>query len=157
MRIVVTGAGGFIGRALCSRLAGQGHEILALDNDFRGALSSISEHENITTRRCDVLDAAEVTRAFAGAAIRCGVTDPGSNQRDRGFLPHPREGAGGRHHRHAQRAQGDAGARHRPLLPGVVVGSVREPAAIPTPETVRLKRLRRLQSALPVQRQQDRR
>lgn len=67
MRIVVTGAGGFIGRALCSRLAGQGHEILALDNDFRGALSSISEHENITTRRCDVLDAAEVTRAFAGA------------------------------------------------------------------------------------------
>ena len=49
MRIVVTGAGGFIGRALCSRLAGQGHEILALDNNFRGALSSISEHENVTT------------------------------------------------------------------------------------------------------------
>lgn len=67
MKIAVTGAGGFIGRALSARLAGQGHEVLALDNDFRGALRSIPEHASISRRRCDVLDAADLVRAFEGA------------------------------------------------------------------------------------------
>ena len=67
MKIAITGAGGFIGRSLSSRLAVEGHEILALDNDFRGALASIAEHDGITRRRCDVLDLDDLRRAFAGA------------------------------------------------------------------------------------------
>ena len=66
MRIAITGAGGFIGRSLALHLAGEGHEVLALDNDFRGSLGSIAEHGRITTRRCDVLRLEELQDLFAG-------------------------------------------------------------------------------------------
>ena len=57
-RIAVTGAAGFIGEALCRRLAGDGHDVVGLD---------IAGDERVhaaggTFRRCDVTD-AEVTRA----------------------------------------------------------------------------------------------
>lgn len=55
MRIAVTGAGGFIGRALVKRLLEQGHEVLALDNDFRGSLASLPEYVNLQKLHCDVL------------------------------------------------------------------------------------------------------
>jgi UDP-glucose 4-epimerase len=67
MQIVITGAGGFIGRALSLRLAGEGHRIVALDNDFRGTLASIAEHARITRQPCDVLRPDDLRRAFAGA------------------------------------------------------------------------------------------
>lgn len=67
MKIAITGAGGFIGRALSHRLAVEGHEVLALDNDFRGALASIAEHAGISRRSCDVLDLENLRRALAGA------------------------------------------------------------------------------------------
>ncbi len=67
MRIAITGAGGFVGRSLTLRLAQRGHEILALDNDFRGSLGSVPEHPNVLRRHCDVLDPAALERVFHGA------------------------------------------------------------------------------------------
>ena len=67
MRIAVTGAGGFIGRALTISLADSGHEVLALDNNARGHLKSLPRHERIRPQGCDVLDTAnlcEVTRGI---------------------------------------------------------------------------------------------
>ena len=66
MKIAITGAGGFIGRSLAHRLADQDHQILALDNDFRGALDTIPAHENITRQHCDVLDLDDLRERFAG-------------------------------------------------------------------------------------------
>ncbi len=41
MRILVTGGAGFLGSHLCDRLAGQGHEVLCLDNFFTGSRKNI--------------------------------------------------------------------------------------------------------------------
>lgn len=40
-RILVTGGAGFIGRHLCSRLLGQGHEVLCVDNFYTGTRGNI--------------------------------------------------------------------------------------------------------------------
>ena len=56
MKIVITGAGGFLGRALACSLAAKNHQIVALDNDFRGNLDSIKPSLNIERVRCDILD-----------------------------------------------------------------------------------------------------
>lgn len=42
MKILVTGAGGFLGSHLCDRLLSNGHELLAVDNFFTGARTNVA-------------------------------------------------------------------------------------------------------------------
>jgi UDP-glucuronate decarboxylase len=42
MRILVSGAGGFLGSHLCDKLLGNGHEVLAVDNFFTGARTNVA-------------------------------------------------------------------------------------------------------------------
>lgn len=44
MRVLVTGAGGFLGSHLVDSLLGDGHEVLGVDNYFTGARSNLSQH-----------------------------------------------------------------------------------------------------------------
>lgn len=64
--VAVTGAGGFLGRALTTRLAQEGCEVRALDNNFRGNLKTIPTHQNIKSVFCDVLDYNSVKEALLG-------------------------------------------------------------------------------------------
>ncbi|MBL6743584.1 MAG: SDR family NAD(P)-dependent oxidoreductase [Candidatus Poseidonia sp.] len=46
-RILVTGGAGFIGSSLCERLLNEGHQVVALDNMFRGRAENLKEcHEH---------------------------------------------------------------------------------------------------------------
>jgi len=61
MRILVTGASGFIGSSLCRALATQGHEVLA----FHRSTSLLAGLEGLTVRHVigDMLDPASLTQA----------------------------------------------------------------------------------------------
>ena len=57
MRILVTGAAGFLGSHLCDRLISDGHEVLGVDNFFTGSrrnLSHLLSHPNFELMRHDV-------------------------------------------------------------------------------------------------------
>ena len=57
MRILVTGAGGFLGSHLCDRLLAEGHEVLAVDNFFTGAktnLKHLLDNPNFELLRHDI-------------------------------------------------------------------------------------------------------
>lgn len=66
MKILVTGAGGFIGRHLAALLASKGHEILAVDNDLRGSLASIEPNPKVQNVAADVLDASRMNELCEG-------------------------------------------------------------------------------------------
>ena len=66
MRILVTGAGGFIGRALVSNLSKAGHFVLAADNNIRGNLNALDHVKNIEPCLCDVTDAASLDHLVKG-------------------------------------------------------------------------------------------
>ena len=59
MRVIVTGAGGFVGRHTCKALIASGHDVVRLDR----ALTPAPASESIEG---DLCDPAIVTRAFAG-------------------------------------------------------------------------------------------
>jgi UDP-glucuronate decarboxylase len=57
MRILVTGAGGFLGSHLCDRLIADGHEVLGVDNFFTGSRTNVAhllDHPNFELMRHDV-------------------------------------------------------------------------------------------------------
>ena len=43
MRVLVTGAAGFIGSHLCDRLIDEGHEVLAVDNFYTGSRRNVEK------------------------------------------------------------------------------------------------------------------
>ncbi|MGF1551610.1 MAG: NAD-dependent epimerase/dehydratase family protein [Paracoccaceae bacterium] len=51
MKVVVTGAGGYIGAVLVPMLLEEGHDVVALDRFFFG--DTLPEHERLTKRRAD--------------------------------------------------------------------------------------------------------
>jgi nucleoside-diphosphate-sugar epimerase len=63
-RILITGAAGFIGQALATRLAGEGHELILIDRlDPRQAdpdLAALMARENVTYFQADLTDATAV-------------------------------------------------------------------------------------------------
>jgi nucleoside-diphosphate-sugar epimerase len=79
-RIAVTGAGGFIGRALVRRLAADGSEVIGVDADPRAA--RVMEAVGGTFRQADITNAAAMFGALAGAdavvhtAARVGEVGP---------------------------------------------------------------------------------
>ncbi|MEK7996615.1 MAG: NAD-dependent epimerase/dehydratase family protein [Planctomycetota bacterium] len=89
MRILVTGAAGFIGSSLVDRLLAEGHEVVGFDNFSTGQPEFI-EHALTSSRftlvRGDVLDPDVLTRAMEGiefvfhlaanADVRFGPLDP---------------------------------------------------------------------------------
>ena len=57
MRILVTGAGGFLGSHLCDQLIEDGHEVLGVDNFFTGSRTNVAHllsHPNFELMRHDV-------------------------------------------------------------------------------------------------------
>lgn len=81
-RILVTGAGGFIGHHLCQDLASHGHEVTGVDLHFPGNVHN-RVHENLSPVVCDFRDAKmdpllegiEVVFHLASAHLQTGVPD----------------------------------------------------------------------------------
>ena len=65
--VAVTGAGGFIGRALCARLTSEGALVSGLDVDE--SLGGRVTGSGATFRRCDTTDAGGVRAALKGAEL----------------------------------------------------------------------------------------
>ncbi len=63
-RVAVTGAGGFIGAALCRRLAADGHAVVAIDSD--PAAEAALAGSGAGLRLADITDPAATTAALAG-------------------------------------------------------------------------------------------
>ena len=55
MKILVTGAAGFLGSHLCDTLLDKGHEVVGVDNFFRGKVSNLPNHENFTFKELDLV------------------------------------------------------------------------------------------------------
>ena len=79
-RAVVTGAGGFIGAAVCRRLLDEGVAVTAVDLREEAALAQAAP--GVTPVSADITDDAEIERALAGAdlLVHCAaiVSDAGS-------------------------------------------------------------------------------
>jgi dTDP-glucose 4,6-dehydratase len=57
MRILITGAAGFLGSHLCERLLGDGHEVVGMDNFITGSpenIAAFSTNINFSFIRHDV-------------------------------------------------------------------------------------------------------
>ncbi len=61
MRVVVTGAGGFVGRRLVARL--DGHEVVAID---QAPPESVAEFDHVTALTGDLCDSSVLDAAFSG-------------------------------------------------------------------------------------------
>ncbi len=64
MRVVVTGAGGFIGKTLTPHLLDRGYEVIAM---VHRSTDISFYHENLTWRVGDITDAAFVRSCVSGA------------------------------------------------------------------------------------------
>ena len=114
MRVLVTGAAGFIGRWVVADLLGLGHEVLAVDNLAQGDEANLAEFVGqpgfLGFERGDVRDEAAcerwlvavdaVAHLAASISVQDSIDDPGHDlrQRRRRHIPAARGGppAGGR-------------------------------------------------------------
>lgn len=98
MRVLVTGAAGFIGHALSMRLLDDGHEVTGLDNlnDYydpslkRARLARLDQHDAFAFHETDLADAGALEEAFrsanagvvvhlaAQAGVRYSLVNPGA-------------------------------------------------------------------------------
>ena len=69
MRVLVTGAAGFIGSHLTRRLIADGHEVVALDDLSEGSMENLSDVPEARFEQNDICDAIALGRA----AVRCDV------------------------------------------------------------------------------------
>jgi UDP-glucose 4-epimerase len=67
MRVLVTGAAGFIGSHLSRRLAEEGHEVVGFDNLSEGTLENLAESVELVQE--DLRDEEAVRRAAAGCSV----------------------------------------------------------------------------------------
>jgi UDP-N-acetylglucosamine 4-epimerase len=74
MKILVTGAAGFIGSNLCEYFVGKGYDVLGLDNLATGHMSNIDplyEKENFSFIKGDIRDIDTCHKAINESAITC--------------------------------------------------------------------------------------
>lgn len=93
MRIVISGAAGFIGSHLCDRLLGDGHSLVALDNFITGNRRNIAHlagaGARFEFRECDITGPCAATSAVAGAVDA--VINAASLASPKDYLAHPIE------------------------------------------------------------------
>jgi len=88
LRLVVSGAAGFIGSHLCDRLLGEGHIVTGLDNLLTGSLANLTQLEGNPQFRLilhDVTQPVEVDGAVDGVLHLASAASP------RDYLEHPIE------------------------------------------------------------------
>jgi UDP-glucose 4-epimerase len=69
VRVLVTGAGGFIGSHLCRRLVADGHEVVGFDDLSDGTLDNLSDVPEVRFVGGDLRDEEAVGKAVAGCAV----------------------------------------------------------------------------------------
>jgi dTDP-glucose 4,6-dehydratase len=88
LRIIVSGAAGFIGSHMCDRLLAEGHSIVALDNFLTGSRRNIAHlagHPRFEFREQDI------TRPFAVEGAVDGVVNMASPASPKDYLEYPIE------------------------------------------------------------------
>ncbi len=88
MRVLISGAAGFIGSHLCDRFLKEGYSVLALDNCITGSLDNIehlSGHPHFTFQHCDVTRPFDVSGPIEGVLHLASLASP------RDYLNHPIE------------------------------------------------------------------
>ena len=88
MRIVVSGAAGFIGSHFCDRLLADGHAVVGLDNFLTGSSSNVAHLADHPRFRLCVQD---VTQPFAIDGAVDGVVHMASPASPKDYLEHPIE------------------------------------------------------------------
>ncbi len=66
MRVLVTGAAGFIGSHLCRRLVADGHEVVGFDDLSEGRLENLADVPEVRFEQADLRDEGAVRAAAAG-------------------------------------------------------------------------------------------
>jgi nucleoside-diphosphate-sugar epimerase len=69
MRVMVTGAGGFVGSALCARLSDDGYEVVGLSRDPTAAQQRIGANKAVSVRAGSVADPNQVATAARGCDV----------------------------------------------------------------------------------------
>lgn len=88
MRLIISGAAGFIGSHLCDRLIAEGHSVLALDNLITGSkrnLVHLRSNRNFEFRECDVTEPLNVEGPVDGVLHLASLASP------KDYLEHPLE------------------------------------------------------------------
>src|SRR6202023_1676119 len=88
MRVVVSGAAGFIGSHMCDRLLAEGHTVVALDNFLTGSPRNLAHLEGHTRFRFVEQD---ITLPFAGDVPVDGGVNMASPASPKDYLEHPIE------------------------------------------------------------------
>jgi nucleoside-diphosphate-sugar epimerase len=69
MKVLVTGAAGFIGSHLCRRLLSEGHEVVGLDDLSDGSMRNIADLAGLRFIEGDLRDEGAVLQAAAGCEV----------------------------------------------------------------------------------------